>query len=46
MPESISKNVIFTVFIILLIVMHSVKVIAVESIELVSTEPSGVAIKG
>jgi len=46
MPESISKSRVYTLFIISLIVMHSALVIPAKSVELVATEPSGVAIKG
>lgn len=46
MPGSISKSGVITFFIICLIVMHSVLVITAESVELVATDPSGVAIKG
>jgi hypothetical protein len=46
MPKSISKSEVFTFFILCLIVMHSALVNTAESIELVATESSGVAIKG
>lgn len=46
MPELISKKVVFASCLILLIIMHGFRETAAGSIELVSTESSGIAIKG